>query len=305
MNRPAQAQWRELLLLALLALLWGSSYLFLKVAVAEIPPVTLIAMRVSVAAVFLLAVLYWRGERLPADWHTWRLLFIQSFFNSFGAWTLLAWGQQFVDASLASVLNSTSPIFVVLITVLFMRPEPVAPIKIFGAVLGLCGVVLTVGLESLAGFGHAVAGQCAALGAAAMYGYAALFGRRFARLPAAVTAAGSMIWATVVLVPASLVIDRPWHLRPSAEALSAALALGILCTGIALILYFRLVRTLGSVGVASQAYLRAGVGVMLGMVLLGETLRPTTLLGIGLALAGVLAINIPATAFARLLRASS
>ena len=110
----------ELPLLALLALLWGSSYLFIKVAVTEIPPVTLIALRVTGAAGFLLVVMRLRGETLPQDWRTCRMLLLQAFFNSIGAWTVLAWGQQFVDAALASVLNSTSPIFVFL----FTAPRP-------------------------------------------------------------------------------------------------------------------------------------------------------------------------------------
>ena len=113
----------ELALLGLLALLWGSSYLFIKVAVAEIPPITLIAFRVAVAALSLLLVLSWRREKLPRDGKTWRMLLLQSFFNSIGAWTLLAWGQQYVDSGLASVLNSTSPIFVFLFTVLVTRHE--------------------------------------------------------------------------------------------------------------------------------------------------------------------------------------
>ena len=127
----------ELALLGLLALLWGSSYLFIKVAVTEIPPVTLIAVRVTIAALFLLAVLSWRNDQLPRDGRTWRMLLVQSFFNSIGAWTLLAWGQQYVDSGLASVLNSTSPIFVFLFTVFITRHEVTSGLKLFGACLGL------------------------------------------------------------------------------------------------------------------------------------------------------------------------
>ena len=116
----------ELLLLALLALLWGSSYLFIKIAVAEIPPVTLIAARVLGAALFLYVVLWLRRDGLPRERRTWGLLGVQAVFNSIGAWTVLAWGQQFVDAGLASVLNSTSPIFVVIFTGLLTRHERLA-----------------------------------------------------------------------------------------------------------------------------------------------------------------------------------
>lgn len=284
----------ELFLLGCLALLWGASYLFIKVAVAEIPPVTLIAARVSIAALFLTALCLWRGHRLPADALTWRRLLVQAFFNSIGAWTLLAWGQQFIDSGLAGVLNSTAPIFIFFITLLFTRHERTGLARLSGATLGLLGVILIVGLDALSGLERGVAGQLAALGGALLYAGAAIYGRRFAALPPMVTAAGTMIWASVVLVPLACILDRPWTLSPAAPALAATAALGLLCTGVALILYFRLVRTLGSMGVASQAYLRAAVGVVLGMVILGEQVSLSTGLGVLAAMLGVALINLPA-----------
>ncbi len=283
----------ELALLWLLALLWGSSYLFIKTAVAEIPPVTLIAARVSIAALFLLLILFWRDETLPRDFRAWRQLLLQAFLNSIGAWTILAWGQQYVDSGLASVLNSTSPVFVFLISITFIRQEPMNILKLMGAGLGLIGVVLIVGVDVLAGLGQQVAGQLAAIVGAIMYACAAIYGKQFVHLSAVVTATGTMICASVVLVPASLVLDQPWLLEPSMNALSAAVVLAVLCTGCALLIYFRLVRTLGSMGVASQAYLRAGVGVALGMFLLGEQITPVIGVGLLAAILGVAAINWP------------
>jgi drug/metabolite transporter (DMT)-like permease len=281
-------------LLALLALLWGSSYLLIKVAVADIPPITLIAIRVAIAALFLVAVMAVRGESLPRDAGTWRLLLLQAFFNSIGAWTILAWGQQYVDSGLASVLNSTSPIFVFFITLLITRHEAVGTLKLAGAIVGAAGVVMIVGVDVLNGLGQQVAGQLAALSGAFLYACAAINGKRFSALPATVTAAGTMIWATVWLVPLSLALDRPWTLAPSAKAIGAALILSVLCTGVALLIYFRLVKTLGSMGVASQSYLRAGVGVFLGVALLGERITPVMGLGLVAAVLGVALINMPA-----------
>lgn len=284
----------EFLLLGILAVLWGSSYMFIKVAVTEIPPVTLIAARASIAAAFLMAVVRFRGDVLPRDAATWRLLVVQSFFNATGAWTLLAWGQRYVDSALASVLNSTSPIFVFILTTLVFRSVRPEPLKLLGAVLGCAGVVLIVGVDALAGLGQQVAGQLAALTGALLYAFAAIYGSRFRHLSAPVTAAGTMIAAAVVLVPLSLVLDAPWTLAPSPKAIAATLALSVLCTGFAMMIYFRLVHTLGSMGVASQAYLRAGVGVLLGVVFLGETVTLTVGIGLLLAVLGVAAINIPA-----------
>ena len=284
----------ELPLLALLALLWGSSYLFIKVAVAEIPPVTLIALRVLGATIFLLLVMGARSEKLPRDPQTWRMLLTQSVFNSIGAWTILAWGQQYVESGLASVLNSTSPIFVFLITALVTRHEALGGRKLAGAVLGLMGVALIVGVDVLRGLGNQVAGQIACLVGAALYAGAAIYGKRFSHISAVATATGTMIWASVVLVPLAMVLDRPWTLAPSLIALAATVILSVLCTGVALLIYFRLVRTLGSMGVASQSYLRAVIGVILGLVFLGETFTLPVAAGLCAAIAGVALINWPA-----------
>lgn len=282
----------EFVLLGLLATLWGSSYLFIKVAVAEIPPLTLIALRVSVAAMVLGLVLAWRREKLPRGVAIWGHLLIQAFFNGIGAWTILAWGQQYVDAGLASVLNSTSPIFVFLITALITRHEPVTWLKFAGAAIGIAGVVLIVGVDVLAGLGQQVAGQLAALAGALLYGCAAIYGKRFTHLGAPVTATATMLCAAAVLVPLSLIFEHPWTISPSPTALASALSLAVLCTGLAMLIYFRLLRTLGSMGVASQAYLRAGIGVLLGVVLLGETISPVVGVGLAFTVLGVIAINM-------------
>ena len=283
----------EFFLLALLALLWGSSYLFIRIALDTIPPVTLIAVRVAIAAIFLLGVVALRGERLPQDRRTWGMLLIQSFLNSIGAWTVLAWGQQYVDSGLASVLNSTSPIFIFFITFFLTRHESVGLRKLLGACVGVVGVLLIVGPDVLSGLGRQLAAQGAIILGAVLYAGAAIYGKRFPHLSPTVVAAGTMIWATVCLVPLSLMLEQPWTLRPSAVSLASALALSIACTGIALLIYFRLVRTLGSMGVASQAYLRAGIGVLLGVVVLGETVTPLIGAGLLAAIAGVALINFP------------
>ena len=290
--RAASSLQIELLLLAFLAVLWGSSYLFIKIAVIEIPPVTLIAARVLGAAMFLHIVIFFRGERLPRDRRTWGMLGIQAILNSIGAWTILAWGQQFVDAGLASVLNSTSPIFVCLFAALFAH-DTLGSRKLLGAGIGIFGVVLIVGINALRGLGDQVAGQVACLAGAALYAGAAIYGKRFGHIGVAATAAGTMTWATIVLVPAALVIEKSWTLSPSTRAVAATLVLSVFCTGIALLVYFRLVRTLGSLGVASQSYLRAGVGVLLGTFFLGETLSLLVAIGLAGAILGVALINWP------------
>ena len=292
---PTQIDKRvEFALLLLLALLWGSSYFFVKLGLATIPPVTLIACRVSVAAVLLCAIVLWRGERLPSDPKTLLQLLTQAFLNSFGAWTIVAWGQQYVESSLATVLNSTSPLFVFLITFFFPRHESTSGRRLAGACIGIGGVILIVGTDALNGLGQQVGAQLGILFAAFMYGCAAIYGKRFSHLSPTVTAATAMVLASAVMIPFSLLVDKPWTIDPSPTSLTSAIVLGVMCTGVALMLYFRLLRTLGSMGVASQGYLRTAVGVMLGVFVLGESISPLIGLGIAAAVTGVVLINLPA-----------
>ncbi len=283
----------ELSLLGLLALFWGSSYLFIGIAIESIPPVTLIAARVTLAALLLLAVVAVQGYELPRSRRLWKALLVQSFLNSIGAWLLLAWGQQYVETGLAGVLNSTSPIFVFFITLFVTRHEPINARRLAGALIGMAGVVLIIGVDALQGLGQEVIAQLAVLFSALLYAFAAIYGKRFGGLPPSVTAACTLIWASVILVPASFVLERPWELDPPVEALQAALALAVFSTAGALLIYFRLVRTLGSIGVTSQSYLRSGISVLLGILILGESFTAPIAVGLAAAIAGVLLINLP------------
>ncbi len=297
MNAPNPASLRfELALLAVLAGLWGSSYLLIKLALATIPPVTLMAIRVTLAAVFLLVVMLARSEHLPTDSRTWRNLFVQSLLNSSVAWLVLAWGTQYVPSGMAGVLNSTSPLFVFLLTAFSSSAASGGAKslkKISGVVLGFVGVLLVVGVESLRGLGQQTLAQAAVLFGAFLYACAALNGKRLAHLSPLVTATGTMLWAALSLVPLSFLLEQPWMLMPSSMSLFAATTLAILCTGIALIIYFRLMHTLGAMGVASQSYLRAGVSVLLGLIVLGEQLSATVLIGLIVTIVGVALINWP------------
>lgn len=293
-STPPKSLAIEFALLAVLAGLWGSSYLLIKVALTSFTPITLMAVRVTLAAAFLVVVMRLRNERLPRDAPTWRSLFVQSLLNSSAAWLALAWGQQFLASGVAGVLNSTSPLFVFLLTGLSAGAPKSAP-KLVGVLLGFVGVALVVGLDALHGLGQQALAQGAVLFAAFLYACAAINGKRLAHVSPLATATGTMLWALITLIPLSLAFDQPWNLQPTAKASLAAATLAILGTGVALIIYFRLIKTLGPMGVASQSYLRSGVSVMLGMLILGEQLSGTVLMGLATIIVGVALINWPAS----------
>jgi drug/metabolite transporter (DMT)-like permease len=280
-------------LLLILSTLWGSSYSFIRVGVATIPPLTLIAARTLIAGSLLAAWMLARGIPIPRDGSTWRRFLAQAALNSVVPFTLIAWAERSVEAGVATILNSVSPAFALVGTWLVTRHEPVTRRKLLGVGAGFAGVCLIVGTSAFADLGKQLVPQLAIVAATVCYAGAAIYGRAFRGLPAVAPAAGSLIAGAVLLVPISIVFDRPWTLHPSAPSIVALLALAVLSTGLALVIYFRLVQSLGSVGTTAQAYLRVPIGVAISMIFLGESLSPTAWLGLACVVIGVAALTMP------------
>jgi drug/metabolite transporter (DMT)-like permease len=188
-SRVRQTVAPELALLLLLALLWGGSYPLMKLALKTIPPLTLVALRVSIAAVLLLVIAWWKRLSMPREARVWGAFFTQACFNSIVSWSLVAWGQQFVPSALAGILNSTSPICVFLIT-WSTRHEAATAQQLLGTIVGLGGVCLIIGVDVLQNVGQHVGGQLALVAGALCYAGAAIYGRRFEAIPATVTPQG-------------------------------------------------------------------------------------------------------------------
>lgn len=272
----------------------GASYTFIKVGVETIPPVTLIAARTLFAGAILVAVIRLRGLKLPSDRQAWTRFLFQACLNSVIPFTLIAWAEQTTDAGLATILNSTSPIFAFLLTVLITRHETVTSRKLFGVTAGLIGICLIVGVQALDGFGQELWAQLAIVTATICYAGAAIFGRKFKGLDPMIPAAGSLICGAAILIPISLIVDQPWTLVPSTSSVLALLALSVFSMALAFVIYFRLVQTLGSVGTTAQAYLRVPIGVAIGVLFLEETLSSTAWIGLACVVAGVIAMTLPA-----------
>jgi drug/metabolite transporter (DMT)-like permease len=284
----------ELTLLLVLATLWGASYTFIRVGVATIPPITLISGRTLIAGLLLLVIMRWRGVKLPKDAATWRRFLFQACLNSVIPWTMIAWGERSLDAGLATILNSTSPIFTFFLTLAITRHEALSSRKLIGVVAGMAGICLIVGMQALTGLGEQLTAQIVTVLAAACYAGAAIFSRGFKGLDPIVPAAGSLLCGAAVLIPISLVVEQPWTLAPSTNSMLALLGLAVFSTAFAFVIYFRLIQTLGSVGTTAQAYLRVPIGVALGVLFLGERLSTTAWIGLGCVVIGVAAMTIPA-----------
>ncbi|MBR0900948.1 EamA family transporter [Bradyrhizobium tropiciagri] len=284
----------ELALLIALATLWGGSYTFIKLGVATIPPITLIAARTAIAGLLLLVIMRMRGVTMPTDGATWRRFIFQACLNSVIPWTLIAWGERFVDAGLATILNSASPIFTFLFTAAITRHEAASPRKLIGVIAGMTGICLIVGVDVFRDLGQGIVAEVAIVAATICYACAAIFSRGFKGLDPMAPAAGSLLAGAAILIPLSLAVEQPWTLTPSTSSLLALLALAVFSTAIAFVIYFRLIQTLGSVGTTAQAYLRVPIGVALSVVFLGERLGSTAWIGLACVVIGVAAMTIPA-----------
>jgi drug/metabolite transporter (DMT)-like permease len=225
----------ELGLLLVLATAWGASYTFLKIAVATIPPITLIAGRTLIAGLLLVAIMHWRGVKLPLDAANWRRFLFQAFLNSVIPWVMVAWGAQSLDAGVATILNSTAPIFTFILTAAVTRHEAVTSRKLIGVIAGMAGICLIVGVQALGGLGEQLFAQIVCVAAAICYAGAAIFGRNFRGLDPMAPAAGSLHCGAAVLIPLSLVVDRPWTLAPSMNSLLALLAIAVFSTALAFV----------------------------------------------------------------------
>ncbi len=281
----------EMALLALLGLLWGMPYALTKIALATIPPVTLVAARVALAAAVLWIIVLFMGCKIPARRDFVGGLFVQGCLGCAIPYGLIAIAQQSVDSALAAILNSPTPIFVFLISLAWTRHEPLTAGRIFGVTTGLGGVVLIAGASALLGLGEAAAGQTAIIVATISSAVGAIYSRRFDAVAPQVTAAGALTCAAMVLGPLCVFVEAPLKSAPSAAAIAALLANAVLATALGFVVYFRLIRTIGSMGAASVSYLKPAAGVLIGCTLLGETLTWTEGIGLIAILTGVAAIN--------------
>lgn len=287
MSRKTADQF-ELALLVLLGILWGIPYALTKVALTTIPPITMVAARVSLAAVSLWVVVWFMGNQKLAHWRLMPQLFVQGCLACLIPYTMIALGQRSVDSSLAAILNSTAPLFVCLIGWVWSPHERLGASKWFGATLGLCGVVMIMGLGALS---RTTAGQLLILAATCSSAIGVIYGRRLREITPEFAAATTLTSAAIALVPLSFWLEAPLRTSPSWNSIYALAANAIVATALGFVVYFRLLRTIGSVGTASVGYLKPAVGVLIGWALMTEDVNWKTAAGLAAIVIGVAFIN--------------
>ncbi|WP_374368642.1 DMT family transporter [Dongia sp.] len=284
--------WQDWALLVLLSVLWGGSFFFAKIAVGAIPPLTVALCRVALAALTLYALGRLLKIAIPCDGLFWRDVFIMGLLNNAIPFSLIFWGQQAIGAGLASILNATTPVFTVLVAHVFTADERVGPLKLIGVLFGIAGVAVMVGSDALAGFGNHLWAELAVLAAALSYGFAGVFGRRFKSRPPLMVAAGQLTGSTCWLLLPVLLLDRPWSLDfPGWRVAGAVIALALLSTALAYLIFFRILRRAGATNLSLVTLLIPVSAVLLGVGFLGEVMEVHHLAGMGLIALGLAAID--------------
>lgn len=281
---------RQWALLGGLAVLWGASFFFSKVALAELPPFTLVLGRFGLAALALLVAARVSGHRMPRSPQLWAGFLVLGALNSFIPFGLIAWGQVQLTSGLASILNATTPLFTALVAHVW-GDERLTGNRVAGVLVGFAGVCVLIGPGALANLGAHTLAELAILGAAVSYAFAGSYGRRFRALPPVVAVAGMMTTASALALPVALVMDRPWTLSVGAPTWGALLGLSLLSTALGFVIYFRLLSTAGATNVMLVTLLMPVIALLLGWLLLGEPVTGTALAGMALIVCGLLAID--------------
>ena len=289
MNEPSnRIDW---LVFFALGFMWGSSYLFIKLAVDDFGTFTLVALRLVVGAILLWTVVRIAKQPLPRERRIYGHLLVMAIVNITIPFLLITWAEQSVDSSLAAILTSPVPLFAIILSALFLADEPIRVNGVAGLIVGFIGVIIITS-PGLTSGNSSITGELALLGAAFSYAVGAVYSRRNVRgLPPMIPAVFQVSFAAIIVSVCALLFEHPWTATPDAEAVFSILWLGIFGSGLAYLLVFRLFQHWGATRTTLIAYVIPPVGIVLGVLVLNEPIDARIVLGTGLVVAGVGLVN--------------
>ena len=280
-------------ILLVLALIWGAAFFFIHVAVAHVAPLTYVWLRLSIAAVGLLAWMRWKGEKLSLPLPLWGAILLLALLNNVVPFALFGWAQQHIASGLASILNATTPIWGVVVAHIATSDEKITPAKLIGVVVGFVGVATMIGPDLLTS-GESIVPQLACIAASLCYALAGVWARRFRPMglkPLKVATAQLLVGA-LVMTPVSLTVAEPWiGGSPSLAALGAITVLALVCTALGYVLYFRLIDSAGATNATLVTLLVPPIAILLGALFLGELLSGIQFLGFAFTALGLAVID--------------
>lgn len=284
---------KRLFLMLVLTMMWAPSFLFIKLAVEELPPMTVVSLRVSIAAAILVAVMYWKGMEFPKGFNFWVRMSVMALFSSVMPFCLFCYAEQSIDSALAAVMNGTSPMFTAVLAQLFVASDAMNRQKVFGVLLSCVGLVVLFTPKLLEGVDSTTLGMSAALVASICYSISHIYGKLYVSgLKPYVGPASQLLASAVILTPIAVVSDQVWTLTlPSATAMMGVCGLALFGSVFAFILYYKLLSESGPTAISTVACFFPVGGMILGYLFLGESLTLTGLIASGMILFGVVSVN--------------
>lgn len=281
--------WAELLLLGAI---WGGVFLAAAIALKEMPPFTLVAFRTTLAAVVLWVYALIRRSEIPKGFRVWRALFVMGILNNAIPFTLLTLGQTQIESGLTSIFNSGTAVFGILVAAIFLKDERLTRRKLIGVILGVSGITITVGFESLRTFDLRSQGQIACIGATISYAFAGVWARKhLSGLRPDTATAGMLTSAALVTIPVALVFDGTPSFSYSMQTWGALLYYVPVATAFAYLLYFRILEMAGSANTLLVTLLVSPIAILLGALILNESLPARSYAGFALIAVGLATID--------------
>ena len=278
--------------LILLSLIWGGSFLSIRITLDEVPVMTSVAWRVAPAAILLWVWIAFRQQSIPRGWRLWGALFVMGMLNNVLPFSLMAWAQLHIESGLTSILNATTAIFGVVIAAVALQDERLSFRKVVGVSLGFAGVLAAIGPSALEGFDFRSLAQFAVLGGTFCYACAGLWARiNLSDLPAEVAAAGMLTGSSVILVPAALWLEGLPSLDLAAATWGAIGYSSVISTGLAYLLYYRILAAAGSANLLFVTLMIPPIAIALGAAVRGEALGNAAVLGLALLATGLAVLD--------------
>lgn len=282
----------DFLALLALSLMWSSSFLFIKFAVETLPPQTVAAGRILIAATVLYTVMRLTKAKLPRDRKSWLFFLVIGFFGNVLPFNLISWAQLTVDSSIASILIGTAPLIGFVLGHLLTEDEKLTKERVLGVVVGFAGLIVLIGPQAIMQLGTNAISQLAIVAGALCYVSCGFVARAMPEMNSFSRAAGVLIVASVIAVPISLFVDQPWTLSPTGQSLGALVVLGVFPTAIATVVLFFVIMRVGATFVALNNYLNPVLGVVWGYLFATEIPTVQTYSGLALILGGMIVTQL-------------
>lgn len=287
--RPTRNDW---LALVVLALMWGTSYAFIKLGVQTLPTFTLIATRLLIGFVFLATVVAIARQPLPRNPRIYVHLLVMAVVNIVIPFTLITTAERSVPSAIAAIINGAVPLVVILLAALVLNDEPITLGRLIGLLVGYAGVIVIVSPGLATSTGSEISGELALVGSTISYGVGAVYARRTMRgLRPMIPAVFQVGFAFVIVSALALVNERPFAVAWNGDALVAVAWLGVFGSGAAYLLNFRLLARVGATRTSILAYFLPVIGIISGAIMFNEHIEPTVLFGTAMVLAGIALVN--------------